>query len=194
MKSLKDKARCYLDIETSGLEAGVQEILSLAIIKVEPNGERSVYQTKVRPVRIHKGDDFALRMNKYTDEAWASAPYFKDIYGEVVKRLRGSVVIGHNVQFDLSFIDAELKIIGAKGFSRNVVDTMTIAYEHLTDLGLEGLSLDKIRDFLGWDNTEAHTALFDAQTCERLYSLLAKASWLTYLKIKTCRKFKKEVR
>jgi ATP-dependent DNA helicase DinG len=191
---LSKKARCFLDIETTGLGAGEQEILSIAVIRIEPDGKRSVFSTKVRPVRLEKAQKKAMEMNAYTDEAWADAPLFAEIAAQVTSMLRGTVAIGHNVQFDLGFIDAELKIVGASGFSRNVVDTMTIAYEHLTDLGLEKLALDKIREFLNWPTDGAHTALFDAETCERLYNLLAGSGWWTKTKIKICRKYNREVK
>jgi ATP-dependent DNA helicase DinG len=193
-KTLQQKARCFLDIETSGLNAGEQEILSIAIVRVEPDGKRSVYETKVRPVRIENAQEVAIRMNKFTPEAWADAPLFSEVAKEITSRLRGAVVIGHNVQFDLGFIDAELKIVGASGFSRNIVDTMTLAYEHLAPLGLESLKLDTIREFLNWSKEGAHTALFDAETCERLYALLAGGGWWTKARIKLARRFKREVK
>ena len=193
-KTLNQKARCFFDIETSGLNAGEQEILSLAIVRIEPDGTRSTYETKVKPVRIERGQKVALEMNAYSDEAWADAPLFSEVAKEVTALLRGTVVIGHNVKFDLGFMDAELKIAGASGFSRNEVDTMTLAYEHLAPMGLESLKLDTIREFLGWSKDGAHTALFDAETCERLYNLLAGAGWWTKTKIKFARRFKREVK
>ena len=193
-KTLNQKARCFFDIETTGLNAGKQEILSLGVVRIEPDGKRSTYETKVKPVRIENATAFALKMNKYSDEAWADAPLFSEVADQVTALLRGTVVIGHNVQFDLGFMDAELKIVGAKGFSRNEVDTMTVAYEHLAPMGLESLKLDEIREFLGWSKDGAHTALFDAETCERLYNLLAGAGWWTKARIKLARRFNREVK
>jgi DNA polymerase III epsilon subunit family exonuclease len=193
-KTLNQKARCFFDIESTGLNAGEQEILSLAIVRIEPDGTRSVYETKIKPVRIENATAFALKMNKYSDEAWADAPLFSEVADQVTALLRGTVVIGHNVKFDLGFMDAELKIAGAKGFSRNEVDTMTLAYEHLAPIGLEALKLDTIREFLGWSKDGAHTALFDAETCERLYNLLAGSGWWTKTKIKFARRFNREVK
>jgi len=193
-KTLANKARCFFDIETTGLNAGEQEILSVGIVRVEPDGTRSVFSTKIRPARIHTAQKIALEINGYTEEAWADAPLFSEVSNEIVSRLRGTVVVGHNIKFDLAFMDAELKASGGKGFSRNEVDTMTIAYEHLAPMGLEGLALDKIRDFLGWSKDGAHTALHDAETCERLYNLLAGSGWWTKAKIKLARRLKREVK
>ena len=189
-----NKARVFFDTETTGLNAGEQEILSVGIVRIETDGTRRVFSSKVKPVRLEKAQPKALEMNAYNDEEWADAPIFADVADEIVGMLRGTVVIGHNVKFDLAFLDAELKIAGKRGFFRNEVDTMTIAYEHLSPLGLEKLALDKIRDFLGWSKDGAHTALFDAETCERLYNLLAGSGWWTKTKIKLCRKFNREVK
>jgi len=189
-----NKARVFFDTETTGLNAGEQEILSVGIVRIETDGTRRTFTTKVKPVRLEKAQSKALEMNAYTDEEWADAPIFADVADEIVGMLRGTVIIGHNIKFDLAFLDAELKIAGKRGFARNEVDTMTIAYEHLCPLGLEKLALDKIRDFLGWSKDGAHTALFDAETCERLYNLLAGSGWWTKTKIKLCRKFNREVK
>ena len=78
--------------------------------------------------------------------------------------------VGHNPHFDLSFIKAALARELHKGrIPYHVIDTVTLAHEHLVPQGLESLSLVPIREFLGWSTEKAHTALQDAEDARRLY-------------------------
>ena len=192
-KSLSQKPVCFFDTETTGLEPGRQEIIEAAIIRINPDGDRVVFSTKIKPARLSEASPKALEINGYTEEAWANAPAFADVADSIVEMLKGAVIVGHNVPFDMGFLEAELKIHGRKTFGHHKVDTMSLAYEHLAPLGLESLALDKIRDHLGWSKDGAHTALFDAETCERLYNLLARAGWVTRLRIKLARRFGRAV-
>lgn len=188
-KTLAQKPICFFDTETTGLEPGRHEIIEVAIIRVLPEGNREVFTSKIKPARLSEASPKALEINGYTDDAWADAPAFSAVAERITGMLKGSVIVGHNVGFDIGFLEAELKSHGLKGFGHHKVDTMTLAYEHLAPLGLESLALDKIRDFLGWSKDGAHTALFDAETCERLYGLLARAGWFVRLRVKLARRF-----
>ena len=187
-KNLNQKARVFFDTETTGLNSGEHEIIQVGIVRIEPDGTRTVYQTKIKPVRLETAQPKALEINGFTADAWADAPYFTAVADTIVGLLKGSVIIGHNIPFDIGFLEADLKAAGRKGFGHHKVDTMTVAYEHLSPIGLDSMALDKIRDYLGWSRNGAHTALHDAVTCERLYNLLANSGFWTRTKIRISRR------
>ena len=94
------------------------------------------------------------------------------------KRLRDVVLVGHNVGFDLDFLQEGINRAGLPDkLSYHKIDTVTLAFEHLVPCGLTSLSLDRIRKFLGWDMTDAHSALKDTEDARRLYYLLVRAPW-----------------
>lgn len=185
----------YLDVETSGLQADKHEILSIAIVfdladaqKMDAAGltfpegaDFAYFSTLVQPQQIEVAEPKALEVNGYAahPEKWLGAPSFNEISTLVAKLLDGAVLCGHNVSFDAAFIQDALRRTGNKTrIDYHKVDTITTAYTALVPCGLEKLSLDSIRDFLGWDKEGAHTALQDALDARQLYKVTARSTWL----------------
>ena len=173
------KAITFIDTETTGLDSSVAEVIEVAAIRVEGGNER-VFHTLIRPEHIHTAHPKALEINGYAaaPERWEDAPTMKEVGVDLLAFLKGSALCGHNVSFDEEMINSNLK---RAGFQKRVpyhkVDTVTLAHEHLTPLGLPRLGLDPIRDFLGWGKEGAHTALKDARDTQRLYNLTCRMGW-----------------
>jgi DNA polymerase III epsilon subunit-like protein len=169
--AIGDRNRAFLDTETTGLDPITNEIVEIAIIRERPDGTLiDEWSTKVKPQRIETAHPRALEVNGYNEAAWADAPLFDDIADEVADRLLDCVLIGHNVAFDHGFIKEALKRAGSKvRLPYHKIDTVTLVYEHLAPLGCTSLSLDRVREFLGWSKDGAHTALQDTQDCRKLY-------------------------
>lgn len=190
-----DRPLAYLDVETSGLQFDKHEVLSIAIVfdadvakqrdlkgLTFPKGEDYAYfSTLVQPQNIEVAEPKALEVNGYAahPEKWLGAPSFNEITTQVAYLLDGAVPVGHNVTFDTSFIQDALRRAGNKTrLDYHRIDTCNLVFEHLVPAGIERLSLDTVRDFLGWDKSDAHTALQDALDARRLYKTLSRATWL----------------
>ena len=174
----------YLDTETTGLQPGEDkgEIIEIAIINVG-DGMMERWATKIKPQHIETAHPRALEVNGYTEEAWANAPTFDEMAFEIARRLKGTTIVGHNVNFDLKFLehhfascDADIKVS-----HRRVLDTVTLAQEHLQPTGLKSVSMDNIRRWLGWSQIDAHTALKDADDVRKLHNTLHQAGWFKRL-------------
>jgi len=169
---LKDRPLAFVDVETTGLDPVEHEILEIAIIRESPGGELSEWATKVKPVRLETAQPRALEINGFAKhpELWDDAPTFADIADQVADRLDGCVIVGHNVSFDHGFIKAALQRVGSKArLPYHKIDTVTLVFEHLVPRGCGSLSLDRVREFLGWSLEDAHTALKDTHDCRRLW-------------------------
>lgn len=169
---LRDRNLAFVDCETTGLDPRTQEVIEVAVILEKPNGTIEEWCTKVRPGRLETADAYALKVNGYEahPELWTSAPTFAEIVPELIRRLDDTILVGHNVGFDLDFLQEGLIRAGSKmKLPYHKVDTVTLAYVNLVPKGLTSLSLDSIREFLGWPKDGAHTALVDARDCRRLF-------------------------
>ena len=169
------KPLCFIDIETTGLNSAIHEIIEIAIIKICPREGTSTYTTKIQPENIQHASPEALEINGYSQKEWEHAPAAQSVVFYISDILAGSMLVGHNVRFDEEFIAELLHLYGAKKrYSRRMIDTITLAHEQLPRL--HSLSMDSIRDYFFWDKSRAHTAYVDAMDCMRLYYKLLRAN------------------
>lgn len=120
-----------LDTETTGLEpsAGhrVIEIAALELVDRRPTGrEFWTYLNPDRPV-----DPGAYAVHGIGDEALRGQPRFADRAAELLAFLEGGVLVIHNAEFDLAFLDAEFARAGLGldplAARHEVVDTLRLA-------------------------------------------------------------------
>jgi DNA polymerase-3 subunit epsilon len=91
------------DCETTGTDTTRDEIVSLALIQLDPDGgETDRYTRLVRPSREIPAEATAVHGISAADVA--DAPSFSDIASELRARLGDSVFVAHNVGFDLPML------------------------------------------------------------------------------------------
>jgi DNA polymerase-3 subunit epsilon len=172
---LKDQRLAFIDTETSGLDPTVHEILEFA---VQFEGASPVH-FKIRPRRIDKAEPKALEVNGYKPENWLDALEPEVAAQQIAEWLKDCVIVGHNVGFDMSFIKAFLKEMNVEAkIGYHLIDTVTLAYEHLVPCGLESLSLKNVCLFLGIPpEPDVHEAANGALKVQAVYSNLVRATW-----------------
>lgn len=170
------KPRAYVDVETTGLDPTCHEIIEFAALK--DNGDRLT--TKISPDRIDQASPQALKVNGYTPQMWEDAPSLEEVAPDISEFLTDCVIIGHNIRFDMAFIETSLRSIGIQErLDYHVVDTVTLAYEHLVPLGLESLSLRNVCKFLGIPpEPKPHCAYNGAYLAQQVYHKLVRAGGL----------------
>lgn len=169
--------RIWIDTETTGLDPSKHEMLEVAVVTetVLTDGSGSIingWSAKIAPERIETADAKALQINGYTPETWAGAPTFREVADELAELLAsGSIVCGHNVGFDVAFIEAAFARIGRKvRLPYHKLDTVTMAYAAWNAAGTgPGLSLDKLRKHLAMPTEGSHSALKDAEDARIVY-------------------------
>jgi len=150
----------FLDLETTGLSPWFGDrICEIGIVLSEGKRIRTTYQTLVNPGRLLS--PAAASTNGLTDAELVAAPSFAEVADEVTAYLREAVVVCHNAQFDLQFLDNEFRRIGQEAQFPNLIDTLIIAREHFE---LPSNTLLSIADAFGIPINQAHRALADALT------------------------------
>lgn len=194
---LSERPLAFIDTETTGLDPNRHEIIDVAVVfdasvlrrvgspwtatlsREEP--DIAVWHTRVRPERIGDAEPKALEVNGYNERDWEDAPTFAEIAPTLAKLLTRDgadpVIVGHNVNFDRDFINAAFRRAGTTHkVSYHTVDTVTLCYEHLVPCGLEFLSLDNVRRFMGIPTFGSHAALKDAVDARQVYNRLIRSS------------------
>jgi DNA polymerase-3 subunit epsilon len=100
-----------VDVETTGLFPGSHRVAEIAIVHMDPEGNvTDRWETLVNPQR----DLGPQRIHGIRTEEILEAPTFADIAPSVVQRLKGRVMVAHNLQFDYRFVSHELSLAGHK--------------------------------------------------------------------------------
>lgn len=179
------KAFTWVDVETTGLDPAVAEILEIAIVRVSPDGSEATFHSKVKPDHIETAHPKALEVNGYTEEAWADAPTQSEVWNKIVRLglFEDCIIAGQNVRFDVGFIEKALHdhVEKAPRIGYHLYDTVTLAIEHLAPLGIESVSLTKdngVCAFLGIPIEGAHTAMGDIRMTMEVDRKLRRANWL----------------
>jgi len=196
MISLKNKPRAVIDLETTGLNPLIQEVIEVCILKdaeahewESPNEfalgtDLWCLNLKIRPSRIDQADPKALEVNGYKAEDWKGAISIQEAALRINEFLKGCVIFGYNVKFDMGFLEALFKEAGVKpSWGYHHIDVLALAYEHLAPCGLEQLSLKAVCEFLGIPpEPEVHRAANGAQRCLQVLERLQRATWLDRLR------------
>jgi DNA polymerase III epsilon subunit family exonuclease len=97
-------AYAAFDCETTGTTPGLDEIVSLAAIRLDPNGlETARLARLVRPSRPIPPE--ATAIHGISDGDVAAAPRFSEIACELHGLLEGAVFVAHNARFDLAMLE-----------------------------------------------------------------------------------------
>jgi DNA polymerase-3 subunit epsilon len=98
-----------VDVETTGLDAASERILEVAVVRLDADARvTGEYATKVSI----DGPVLLSEVHGLTAAQLSDAPPFAAVGAALAARLTGTVVVGHNVTFDLAFLRAEYRRAG----------------------------------------------------------------------------------
>lgn len=165
---------CFIDVETTGLNSTMHEIIEIALIRESADGIHR-FSTKIKPQHIEIASGRALEINGYNDAEWEDAPYAHEVAAEIASIIEDCTLVGHNVQFDADFLEEMLyRCEQPYKPKRRKVDTITLAHEHLHCWPTHSLS--SLRMFFGYSTIGEHRARKDCEDMRDIYYLLLRAS------------------
>lgn len=158
-----------VDIETTGLSPRDNEILEIGAIKVDEYGEMSTFSTLIKvdfPIPefitqltgIHDG----MVMDEGVDikEALESFDAF----------IGDAILIGHNVNFDISFLNDKYQKQLYKSLTNDYIDTLRLSRRLLP--GLPNYKLNTVVQHLQIEYSGHHRALADVKMTLEVYESL----------------------
>lgn len=164
---------CVLDIETTGGAPADCGITELAAVKVRGGEQTGAFQTLVDPG--FPIPPFITVLTGITEAMVSEAPDLAAVLPSFLEFIGDSVVVGHNVRFDLSFINAGLERHGYSRLRNQQVDTLGLARRLIRD-EVRSLKLSTLAKHLRSPVAPTHRALDDVlATVHVLHSLLERA-------------------
>jgi len=157
-----------LDTETTGISVKdghrIVEIGCIELDDLVPT--KNKFHCYLNPER--KVSEKALEVHGYTDEFLSSKKKFRDIVDEFLTFIKDKRLIIHNSEFDLSHLNNELKILGKKILSNEIIDTLSLARDKFPG---SPVSLDALCKRYKIDNSKRtqHTALIDCDLLAKVY-------------------------
>jgi DNA polymerase III epsilon subunit family exonuclease len=148
-----------IDVETTGLKPSTQRMIEIALIRYRQGEETDRYNRMLDPGR--RIPTYITKLTGIRDDDVEDAAVFGDLATEIVEFIGDDVLLGHNVGFDIGFLNAELQRARHAKVINESVDTLTLATRVLP--GLKRPGLDRVARAVGLSPRKIHRAGVDAE-------------------------------
>ena len=173
---LSDVTFCVLDLETTGGSAADCDITEIGAARYRGGEELGVFQTLVDPGAPIP--PFITVLTGITQRMVVEAPPIEEALPSLLEFIGDSVVVGHNLRFDLSFLNAAARRLDYPPIRNDTVDTVALA-RRLVRSEVRNLKLASLAAHFRSPVTPVHRALEDARaTAYVLWGLLERAGTL----------------
>ncbi|MBA3943181.1 MAG: DEAD/DEAH box helicase family protein [Herpetosiphonaceae bacterium] len=155
-----DTVFVVLDVESTGLETGVDELIEVAAVKFQGDRVLETFQQLVKP--RHSLPIKIAQLTGINQSDLEAATPFHEVAPAFVRFLRSYPVIGHSIHFDL-------RMLAAQGLqlSQRSYDTFELATLLLP--GQPSYSLTALAAALEIPHPDAHRALADSEVTRQLF-------------------------
>ena len=159
-----------VDIETTGLSPIQDDIIEIGAIKVVNNKMVDTYNQLIKIDR--QLSPFITNLTGITNEMLKTGKVPIDVFTEFVNFAGSNVIIGHNVNFDLGFLNNKCKKYLDYDLNNDYVDTMFLARK-LVPNSLN-YKLGTLAKLFNISYEGAHRGLKDVEITYEVYNCLRK--------------------
>lgn len=168
-KKIRELLRLYqggavftaFDTETTGLSAHNDRLLEIGAVQFSKDGILATYSQLINPCRtIPMG---ASRINNITHDMVQDCPTEQVILPDFYTFIGKSILVAHNANFDLKFINTALSRHGHRILENQVEDTVKISRAIFPEL--EKHNLQFLAQHFSINPGNAHRATDDARVC-----------------------------
>ena len=162
-----------VDVETTGGSPAQCSLIEVAAARYRGGELLGTYQIFVRP--DERIPPFITALTGISDAMVADAPRVGEMLPSFLEFVGRSVLVGHNLRFDLSFLDHALVATGRERLANRTVDTLSLARRLVRDM-VHDCKLGTLAATLGLAHQPSHRALADVlATGDLLHALLERA-------------------
>jgi len=161
-----------IDTETSSLSPSDGTIIEIGALKFNKDGIISEFQFLFNPQS--QLPQIVSELTNITQKVLDSAPFIQEKIPFIYSFIKDSILIAHNAQFDLNFINAEFEKAKYPVSKNKFIDTL--GFSQFIYPSLETHKLEGLADYFKINKGSSHRAFDDAVTCYKLFELLINES------------------
>ncbi len=170
---LSEVTFAVVDLETTGMSPGSSRIIEVGAARFRGGECLGTFQTLVDPGC--EVPPFITVLTGITEAVLVPAPGIEEVLPTLLEFLGDAVLVGHNLRFDTSFLDAALVATGRRPLHQPRVDTLTLARRLMGD-EVPDRRLATLAGFFRTATQPTHRALDDVlATAGVLHGLLERA-------------------
>lgn len=166
---LRDVTFCVVDVETTGGSAADGAITEIGAVKLRGGECLGTLQTLVNPGQAIPPQ--ITMLTGITQAMVAPAPRMHTVLPSFLEFLGDAVLVGHNVRYDISFLQSELSRAGQRPLTNRTLDTCALARRLVRD-EVPNCKLGTLAERLRLAHRPSHRALDDALATGDLLHLL----------------------
>ena len=166
-EELKEIPACYVitDVETTGLNPYKDSIIELCALKIADNKIIDEFSTIIKPDKIIP--DFIVNLTGITNLMACNGQEPRKALIDYCNFISTFPIVGHNIKFDLSFINSALEKEFKQKLKNDYIDTLFFSKKIYTNLSSHKLT--NIANYLNIDTKNAHRAFID---CRITYDII----------------------
>lgn len=165
---LKDVSFVVVDVETTGGRPGPAKITEIGAVRIEGLRVVSTFHSLVNPQRPIPAK--VIEITGITPDMVRDAPRIELLMPNLMEFMQDSVLVGHNAQFDLAFLNYELSRLDGRRLDDGAFDTLKLS--RLLAPGLPNHQLSTVAGALGSRVDTFHRALADASATADIFLVL----------------------
>lgn len=163
------------DFETTGLSAKYDHIIEFGAVKVVNGLERSRIDILINPGPGIKLSEKIIEITNITDTMLANQPSIEKALPQIMSFIGDSILVSHNAEFDVGFLNEALRQHGYPTITNPVVDTLPLSrymfpQQKSHRLGALARNMEVV-----YEEARAHRGDYDAEVLNHVWqAMLAK--------------------
>lgn len=164
-KPIEDLPVVVMDLEATGGRPPLHRFIEVALIRREPDGTESYYESLANPRRPVPW--YVTKITGLTERQVRAAPPIEQVIDEVIPYLENALLVFHGSAGDMELLSYEVFLRTGKILMNPVL--CTIALTRHFEPELTTLGLDRVSEHLGIKVETQHRAMDDALLTLQLY-------------------------
>lgn len=148
-----------LDVETTGLDSKTDRVIEVGAVRFSNGQPVAEYATLINPQQVL--NPYITQLTGIAGEDLTDSPLFKDIASTLMDFIGELPLCGHQIDFDINFLNEEFKRCGMAKLTVPDLDTALLSRMIVPEV--MRFNLKHVTRSLGIDLHQAHRALADAK-------------------------------